>query len=180
MDHPQTPRILAPHLQQFQHKLVRMLGKVVQLRGDTAVIDAGGNVDVLLNRVRRLVLYHLILHPIFPNLLPHHVYRCLYIHRSLYPRLQHLELQREGHRPRLLRDLALQKQPPLTSTQDSHLAVGHAVEIIGKVDGNLNIKVQAATDFGTGIGMLFLLLPHSSPFRHWPISLFCFVILCGF
>jgi hypothetical protein len=52
MDHPQTPRILAPHLQQFQHKLVRMLGKVVQLRGDTAVIDAGGNVDVLLNRVR--------------------------------------------------------------------------------------------------------------------------------
>jgi hypothetical protein len=28
-----------------------MLGKVVQLRGDTAVIDAGGNVDVILNRV---------------------------------------------------------------------------------------------------------------------------------
>lgn len=52
MDHPQTPRILAPHLQTFQHKLVRMLGKVVQLRGDTAVIDAGGNVDIILNRVR--------------------------------------------------------------------------------------------------------------------------------
>jgi replication factor A3 len=43
--------------------------------------------------------------------------------------------------------------------QDSHLAVGHAVEIIGKVDGNLNIKVQAATDFGTEIGMF-----SSSPF----------------
>jgi replication factor A3 len=52
MDHPQTPRILAPHLQNFQHRIVRMLGKVVQLRGDTAVIDAGGNVDVILNRVR--------------------------------------------------------------------------------------------------------------------------------
>jgi hypothetical protein len=37
--------------------------------------------------------------------------------------------------------------------QDSHLAVGHAVEIIGKVDQNLHVKVQAVTDFGTNIGM---------------------------
>lgn len=51
MDHPQTPRILAPHLQQFQHHIVRILGKVVQLQGETAVIDAGGNVDLILNRV---------------------------------------------------------------------------------------------------------------------------------
>jgi len=51
MDHPQTPRILAPHLSNFQHRIVRILGKVVQLRGETAVIDAGGNVDVVLNRV---------------------------------------------------------------------------------------------------------------------------------
>ena len=36
--------------------------------------------------------------------------------------------------------------------QDSHLTAGHAVEIIGKVDQNLHIKVQAATDFGTDIG----------------------------
>ncbi|KAL1798909.1 hypothetical protein ACET3X_002946 [Alternaria dauci] len=84
MDHPQTPRILAPHLANFQHRIVRMLGKVTQLRGETAVIDAGGNVDVVLNR-------------------------------------------------------------------DSHLAVGHAVEIIGKVDQNLQVKVQAVTDFGTNI-----------------------------
>jgi len=41
--------------------------------------------------------------------------------------------------------------------QDSHLAIGHAVEIIGKVDGNLKVKVQAATDFGTGIGTLAFL-----------------------
>ena len=52
MDTPQTPRILAPHLSAFQHRIVRMLGKVVQLRGEMAVIDAGGNVDVILNRVR--------------------------------------------------------------------------------------------------------------------------------
>lgn len=44
------------------------------------------------------------------------------------------------------------KIPILTWFQDSHLAVGHAVEIIGKVDQNLHIKVQAATDFGTEIG----------------------------
>ncbi|EUC45612.1 hypothetical protein COCMIDRAFT_95159 [Bipolaris oryzae ATCC 44560] len=84
MDHPQTPRIIAPHLSEFQHRIVRILGKVVQLRGETAVIDAGGNIDVIL-------------------------------------------------------------------TRDSHLTVGHAVEIIGKVDQNLHVKVQAATDFGTGV-----------------------------
>jgi hypothetical protein len=58
MDHPQTPRILAPHLNNFQHRIVRMLGKVVQLRGDTAVIDAGGNVDVILNRVSSITNPH--------------------------------------------------------------------------------------------------------------------------
>lgn len=56
MDHPQTPRILAPHLSNFQHKLVRILGKVTELHGETAVIDAGGNVDVILNRVGSLLL----------------------------------------------------------------------------------------------------------------------------
>lgn len=34
--------------------------------------------------------------------------------------------------------------------------MGHAVELIGKVDGNLAIKVQAATDFGTGVGKCFV------------------------
>ncbi|KAF1918498.1 ssDNA binding protein-like protein Ssb3 [Ampelomyces quisqualis] len=84
MDHPQTPRILAPHLSNFQHRIVRVLGKVVQLRGEQAIVDAGGHIDVIL-------------------------------------------------------------------TRDSHLAVNHAVELIGKVDQNLAIKVQAATDFGTNI-----------------------------
>ena len=46
-----TPRVLAPHLQQFQHQTVRLLGKVTQLRGDTGVLDAGGLVTILLNRV---------------------------------------------------------------------------------------------------------------------------------
>ncbi|KAF2748842.1 replication factor A protein 3 [Sporormia fimetaria CBS 119925] len=83
-DAPITPRILAPHLQQFQHRTVRILGKVVQLLGESAVINADGNVDLKL-------------------------------------------------------------------TADCHLALNHAVEIIGKVEPNLSVKVLKATDFGTGI-----------------------------
>jgi hypothetical protein len=58
MDHPQTPRILAPHLSSFQHRIVRILGKVVQLRGESAIIDAGGHVDVILNRVHTPSFFH--------------------------------------------------------------------------------------------------------------------------
>lgn len=47
----------------------------------------------------------------------------------------------------------LVRNPDTDCEQDAHLAVGHAVEVIGKVDANLAIKVQAATDFGTNIGM---------------------------
>ncbi|OCK76976.1 replication factor A protein 3 [Lepidopterella palustris CBS 459.81] len=79
-----TPRILATHLEQFQHQTVRILGKVTQLRGETAVLEAGGPLTLLLNR-------------------------------------------------------------------DSHLTLNHAVEIIGKVDANLQVKVLASTDFGTDI-----------------------------
>lgn len=56
-DTPQTPRVLAPHLNEFQHRLVRVVGKVTQLRGETAVIDAGGNVELILNRVCGQYLY---------------------------------------------------------------------------------------------------------------------------
>lgn len=43
-----------------------------------------------------------------------------------------------------------------STNQDSHLSVGHAVEVIGKVDQNLALKVQASTDFGTNIGNSFV------------------------
>lgn len=46
-----TPRITAPYLEQFSHQTVRILGKVRQLRGEQATVDAGGNVQVYLNRV---------------------------------------------------------------------------------------------------------------------------------
>lgn len=47
----QTPRINASYLDQFTHRTVRILGKVTQLRGEEATIDAGGQINVHLNRV---------------------------------------------------------------------------------------------------------------------------------
>lgn len=38
-------------------------------------------------------------------------------------------------------------------TQDSHLTVGNAVEIVCKVNGDLSVKVLKSTDMGTTLGM---------------------------
>lgn len=46
-----TPRVNAQYLESFANQTVRILGKVTQLRGDHAIIDAGGNVTAILNRV---------------------------------------------------------------------------------------------------------------------------------
>lgn len=46
-----TPRVTQSYLEQFSHQNVRILGKVRQLRGEQATIDAGGNITVYLNRV---------------------------------------------------------------------------------------------------------------------------------
>ena len=46
-----TPRINAENLQSFTHRTVRILGKVRQLRGEQATIDAKGNVNLFLSRV---------------------------------------------------------------------------------------------------------------------------------
>lgn len=43
--------------------------------------------------------------------------------------------------------------------QDSHLQVGHAVEIVGKVTNELSVKMLASTDFGTGIGAFSFFAP---------------------
>ncbi|RDL39440.1 Nucleic acid-binding protein [Venustampulla echinocandica] len=83
-----TPRILTPHLDSFTSRTVRLIGKVVQLRGDQATIDCSGNVTALLNR-------------------------------------------------------------------DAHLTVGHAVEIVGKVNNDLTVKVLSATDLGREGGIDF-------------------------
>lgn len=46
-----TPRINAKYLESFTNQTVRILGKVVALRGETATIDANGTINVYLNRV---------------------------------------------------------------------------------------------------------------------------------
>ncbi|EME86234.1 uncharacterized protein MYCFIDRAFT_186535 [Pseudocercospora fijiensis CIRAD86] len=76
-----TPRINAEYLEHFSHKTVRITGKVRQIRGETAVIDAKGSITLHLNK-------------------------------------------------------------------DCHLQNNHAVEIIGKVQQDLSVKVLASTDFG--------------------------------
>lgn len=48
-----TPRINSSYLDSFTNQTVRMIGKVVQLRGEQAIIDAGGNITAHLTRVSR-------------------------------------------------------------------------------------------------------------------------------
>ncbi|CAK3796583.1 replication factor A 3 [Lecanosticta acicola] len=83
-----TPRITAPFLEQFSHRTVRILGKVRQLRGEEATIDAGGQIRVL-------------------------------------------------------------------QIKDSNWHMNHAVEIIGKVQQDLSVKVMASTDMGPEAGIDF-------------------------
>ncbi|KAF2723657.1 replication factor A protein 3 [Polychaeton citri CBS 116435] len=53
-----TPRITAQYLEQFAHQTVRILGKVRQLRGESATIDSGGQINIHLNRDAHLQLNH--------------------------------------------------------------------------------------------------------------------------
>lgn len=46
-----TPRVNAKYLESFTNQTVRILGRVVSLRGETAIIDANGSINVHLNRV---------------------------------------------------------------------------------------------------------------------------------
>jgi len=77
-----TPRLTSPHLEHFTNRTIRLIGKVTQLRGETATLDSDGSVTAILNR-------------------------------------------------------------------DAHLTVGNAVEIVGKVGGDLSVRVLKATDLGS-------------------------------
>lgn len=50
-----TPRITQQYLSNFIGRTVRLVGKVVELRGDHATVDARGNVTALLNRVSHIL-----------------------------------------------------------------------------------------------------------------------------
>ncbi|KAF7544474.1 hypothetical protein G7Z17_g9930 [Cylindrodendrum hubeiense] len=79
-----TPRITASYLDSFVGRVVMLVGKVTQLRGDQATLDSDGTVTVLLNR-------------------------------------------------------------------DAHLANGNTVQVIGKVNPDLSIKVLTSRDLGAGV-----------------------------
>lgn len=53
-DQLRTPRITAAHLNSFVGQHIAIVGKVTQLLGEEAIIDADGQVTVHLNRVRNL------------------------------------------------------------------------------------------------------------------------------
>ncbi|KAI9695098.1 MAG: hypothetical protein M1820_008923 [Bogoriella megaspora] len=53
-----TPRITDQYLEHFTHQTVRVLGKVISLRGEQATLDAPGPINLILNRDSHLVQNH--------------------------------------------------------------------------------------------------------------------------
>ncbi|ROW11641.1 hypothetical protein VPNG_05557 [Cytospora leucostoma] len=106
MESQPTPRITAPYLDSYQGRNVMVIGRVVQLRGDQAIVDADGTITAHLNR-------------------------------------------------------------------DAHLSNGSAVQVIGKVNPDLSIRVLSSLDLGTGVdfdvcqkGSVSLIWPSDSVSQH--------------
>ncbi|KAL1886991.1 hypothetical protein Cpir12675_006775 [Ceratocystis pirilliformis] len=53
-DNVSTPRITAPYLDRYINQNVILVGRVAELRGDTAMIESDGMVTVVLNREAHL------------------------------------------------------------------------------------------------------------------------------
>ncbi len=51
--------------------------------------------------------------------------------------------------------------------KDSHLIPGNAVEIVGKVQGDLSVRVLMATDFGANLGELLFVWAVVAVFWGW-------------
>ncbi|MCJ1247369.1 hypothetical protein MMC30_004583 [Trapelia coarctata] len=51
-----TPRVNAPYLESFTNQTVRIVGKVTALHGETATLDAAGEVQIILNRESHLTV----------------------------------------------------------------------------------------------------------------------------
>lgn len=58
MESQPTPRLTAPYLDRYVGRNVIIVGKVVQLRGEIATIDADGAITAQLNRVCRPLTMH--------------------------------------------------------------------------------------------------------------------------
>lgn len=142
-----APRITASYLENFQGRHVTIVGKVTQLRGEQATIDADGVVTLHLNRV----------------CLPLHFY-CFFS--------WHFVLHRVLGSPHNLTHFAKPRRAN-NMVQDAHLTNGNAVQVIGKVSPDLSVKVLTSKDLGPNVGRCnsmtmsmavhFLLFSFSSP-----------------
>lgn len=52
MDAASTPRISGRYIDSYVNRTVMVVGKVIQLRGSEALIDADGQINITLNPVR--------------------------------------------------------------------------------------------------------------------------------
>ena len=57
MSSEQTPRVNSALLERFVGQNVRLVGKVIQLRGESATLDSNGNVVVHMTSVCTLFLF---------------------------------------------------------------------------------------------------------------------------
>lgn len=126
MESRSTPRVTAAYLDAFVGQNVLIVGQVTQLRGESAVINADGDIDAKLNRVR------------VPSVCDAHVvpeaaaqgcsFMCTPRHVSNSDTLG-------------------------ISKQDAHLIAGNAAQLIGKVNPDRSVRVLNAVDLGPGVGM---------------------------
>lgn len=57
MESISTPRVNQQYLDSFTNQTVRVVGKVVQLRGEEATVDANGMVTCFLTRVSKRLIF---------------------------------------------------------------------------------------------------------------------------
>lgn len=135
MESQPTPRITAPYLDSYRGRNVIVVGRVVQLRGEVAVIDADGNITAHLNRVRERSLPTFFVPSQTPP--PSPVFQSCEFHSLFFL----FELGPS--------QLILGGPQPL---QEAHLSNGNAVQIIGKVNPDLSIRALNSLDLGAGVG----------------------------
>ncbi|KAK0742284.1 hypothetical protein B0T21DRAFT_127266 [Apiosordaria backusii] len=158
-----TPRVTCAYLNSYVGKNVMIVGKVAQIRGEDAIIDADGNISCKLNRVSfhpsSFPSFHLS-PPLEPFMeesstlnLPHTANPT----RSPYAqdRIRHNHTDTTSAIPHIIHNTQTNTsfRAKLTNgcVQDAHLSPGNGVQIIGKVNPDLSVKVLSSLDLGTGV-----------------------------
>ncbi len=160
MESSSSPRITCAYLNSYVGKNVIVVGKVLQLRGEEAVIDADGNITAYLNRVSRpfpprpLQATHppasISIRPFFPSP-PRPGPGTANRDEGVRGKKEGTEGESEtanSEHPNA--DHLL--HPARPRQQEAHLSAGNGVQIIGKVNPDLSIKVLSSMDLGTSVG----------------------------